>query len=403
MKGPMSGWTSVCSATFAFVALAGWSPGKGLSTEALYWTAAENSPFFAIRRSRLDGSNIEDVLSGVENQLGELAVDAQAGKLYWVENGVSVHRMVRSGLDGREQEVLLTTADVLLRIALDVPDDAIYFTASVIGGGAGIRRMSLGGGDVKEVIAAEAGDLAVDSAAGRIYWVQEGAIGTYGTDIWSAALDGSGPERVVHHPFEHHTTGIALDPAGRKIYWATVDYLKTHAQIVQRANLDGTEIETLTTANPGLDDWPVFIDLDLPNRTVYWVNGEDGVFFRASFDGGEAERLHEDPGPFGPFGLALVRSPEGPPPPEFRRGDANGDMKLDLSDAVALLNSLFLGAMPPGCQDAADTNDDGKLDLSDAISTLNFLFLGGPAPAGGACSSDTTEDNLYCCETRGCG
>jgi len=78
-------------------------------------------------------------------------------------------------------------------------------------------------------------------------------------------------------------------------------------------------------------------------------------------------------------------------------------MKLDLSDAVALLNSLFLGAMPPGCQDAADTNDDGKLDLSDAISTLNFLFLGGPAPAGGACSSDTTEDNLDCRETRGCG
>jgi hypothetical protein len=402
MKRPTPGWTSIGSTILALVALAGWIPRKALGAEALYWTAADSCPSFAIRRSRLDGSNIEEVLSGITNQLGELAVDNQAGKLYWVENGVSVHRMVRSGLDGREQEVLLTTEDVLLRIALDVPGGMIYFTASVIGGGAGIRRMSLGGGDVEEVIVAEAGDVAVDGAAGRIYWVQEGAIGTYGTDIWRAALDGSGPERVVHHPFEHHTTGIALDPAGGKIYWATIDYVKTHGQIVQRANLDGTEIETLTTANPGLDDWPVFIDLDLPNRTVYWVNGEDGVFFRASFDGGEAERLHEDPGQFGPFGLVLVRSPD-VPPPEFRRGDANGDLKLDLSDGVALLNSLFLGATPPSCQDAADTNDDGKLDLSDAISTLNFLFLGGPAPAGGACSSDTTQDNLDCRETRGCG
>jgi len=118
---------------------------------------------------------------------------------------------------------------------------------------------------------------------------------------------------IIHHPFEHHTTGIALDPLGRKIYWATVDYRESHAQIIQRANLDGSAVEDVTAANPGLDDWPVFIDLDLRQRMAYWVNGEDGVFYRVRLDGGEAERLHEDAGPYGPFDLAWVRPRKAPP------------------------------------------------------------------------------------------
>jgi len=66
--------------------------------------------------------------------------------------------------------------------------------------------------------------------------------------------------------------------------------------------------------------------------------------------------------------------------PLFTRGDANEDGRLDVSDAVAILNGLF-GARPIRCADAADSNDDGATDISDGIHLLQGLFLGGPSPA----------------------
>jgi hypothetical protein len=76
--------------------------------------------------------------------------------------------------------------------------------------------------------------------------------------------------------------------------------------------------------------------------------------------------------------------------------DFNQDGNLDISDAVALLDHLFLGGSPPPCGDNTiehpanvallDANGDGNADLSDAVHKLNFLFLGGPGPIqGDAC------------------
>src|SRR5262245_42889403 len=65
----------------------------------------------------------------------------------------------------------------------------------------------------------------------------------------------------------------------------------------------------------------------------------------------------------------------------FRRGDSNGDLQVDLSDAVFTLGFLFLGDPPRlPCEDAADADDDGILDLTDAVFGLSFSFLGGRAP-----------------------
>ena len=84
---------------------------------------------------------------------------------------------------------------------------------------------------------------------------------------------------------------------------------------------------------------------------------------------------------------------------KFVRGDASGDGVVDISDAVKILNFLFLGGPARCCEDALDANDDGAVDIGDPVFALNFLFLGGakiPAPyplAGG----DRTEDSLICC------
>ncbi len=85
----------------------------------------------------------------------------------------------------------------------------------------------------------------------------------------------------------------------------------------------------------------------------------------------------------------------------FYRGDADLNGDVDLSDAIYILNFLFLGGAAPGCEDGADASDDGDLGLTDAIYILNFLFLGGselppPSPFNTCPGPDPTEDGLGC-------
>lgn len=84
----------------------------------------------------------------------------------------------------------------------------------------------------------------------------------------------------------------------------------------------------------------------------------------------------------------------------FLRGDSNGDGSVDISDAVNILNVLFIGQGAIKCDDSADANDDGSVDISDGVYILNYLFAGGaeikdPYPEIGL---DTTLDNLDCKE-----
>jgi hypothetical protein len=82
----------------------------------------------------------------------------------------------------------------------------------------------------------------------------------------------------------------------------------------------------------------------------------------------------------------------------FLRGDAAGGGALDLTDAIVVLEALFLGGPPVGCDDAADSNDDGRVDLSDPVTLLGSLFLGAGAlpPPSAGCGLDPTPDGLGC-------
>lgn len=86
----------------------------------------------------------------------------------------------------------------------------------------------------------------------------------------------------------------------------------------------------------------------------------------------------------------------------FLRGDVTNDGAVTLSDAVATLFHLYLGA-PLLCADAADTNDDGTLNATDVIGILEALYRGGtpPAPPFPARGSDPTADALECPGRRG--
>ena len=92
------------------------------------------------------------------------------------------------------------------------------------------------------------------------------------------------------------------------------------------------------------------------------------------------------------------------PGTDFRRGDANADGSIDLSDAVAVLRILFVTDVSARCEDAVDANDDGTLNVADAITLLGFLFAGDSAPSAPfpACGRDPTEDDLGCARFPSC-
>ncbi len=82
----------------------------------------------------------------------------------------------------------------------------------------------------------------------------------------------------------------------------------------------------------------------------------------------------------------------------FRRGDANEDGKMDLSDAVFVVERLFVVQEPIVCSDSADATDDGLVDVTDVIKITAYLFLGfePPPPPFSECGLDPTEDGLSC-------
>lgn len=82
---------------------------------------------------------------------------------------------------------------------------------------------------------------------------------------------------------------------------------------------------------------------------------------------------------------------------KFFRGDANGEGRVDLSDAVSILDFLFKDGNRPKCFDAADVNDDGYLDIADPIKLLFTLFQGGTIPDPYLSEGqDITPDKFTC-------
>ncbi|MBI4585003.1 MAG: hypothetical protein HY717_13405 [Planctomycetes bacterium] len=64
----------------------------------------------------------------------------------------------------------------------------------------------------------------------------------------------------------------------------------------------------------------------------------------------------------------------------FKRGDANGDGAVDISDPIVIWNWVNQSGPAPECLDGADANDDSKVLGDDGDLIANFLFIGGPAP-----------------------
>jgi hypothetical protein len=94
---------------------------------------------------------------------------------------------------------------------------------------------------------------------------------------------------------------------------------------------------------------------------------------------------------------------------EFVRGDANVDTKVDVGDAVFVLNWLFRDGATPSCLDAADANDDNAHDVTDVLYLISYVFQivverdevvyepQPPPPPFPLCGLDTTGGTAESC------
>ena len=224
-----------------------------------------------IQRAHLDGSGIEDLVTGLGHPTG-IALDETAGKMYWTDK--AAHKIQRANLDGSGVEDLVTGLSIPRGIALDPEGGKVYWT-HLSRHITKIQRADLDGSGIEDVTV-ETGTpsgIALDPVGDKMYW-------TRFLGIQRANLDGSDVEVLVNGLTSPR--GIALDPAGGKMYWTDIG-----AHKIQRANLNGSGVEDLVTEL----DLPMGIALDPVGGKMYWTDIGTHKIQRANLDGSGVEDI----------------------------------------------------------------------------------------------------------------
>ncbi len=112
-----------------------------LADERVYWCRA------SVYRARLDGSNVERIVHMGSEETGGMALDLGRRKVYWP--GVGTGTIRRAGFDGTNVEEVVTGLLAPKGIALDLARGKIYWTE--FGEGA-IYRANLDGTRIERVV-----------------------------------------------------------------------------------------------------------------------------------------------------------------------------------------------------------------------------------------------------------
>src|SRR3954470_848313 len=133
--------------------------------------------------------------------------------------------------------------------------------------------------------------IAVDVAAGHIYWTNMGNPKANDGSLERADLDGRNRMAIVPEGGTFTPKQVQLEKKSGKLYWCDREGMR-----VMRANLDGSNVETLVDTSqgdprPGPDasKWCVGVAVDVDGGKVYWTkkgpdNAGEGRISRAGID-----------------------------------------------------------------------------------------------------------------------
>lgn len=228
-------------------------------------------------------------------------LDLRAGKVMSATPDGENHTVLVDGLKGQPDGV-----------AVDVDAGHIYWTnmGDYAADDGSIQRANLDGSKVTTIVPAggawTAKQLVIDKKNGKLYWSDR-----EGMRVMRANLDGSRIETLVEtgrgdearKDQRNWCVGIALDLAAGKIYWTQKGGDNASTGTIRRANLEiprgqtamnRKDIEVLFERLPE----PIDLDLDLAKRHIYWTdrgNPPSGNSVnRASLEGGGHTILARD-------------------------------------------------------------------------------------------------------------
>lgn len=259
----------------------------------IYWTEFNaDTDSGKIRRSNLNGSAVEDVLTDLIRPR-DIALDLHNRKMYWVDSPANVYR---ANLDGSDIEEIINGDDPDVpphgmrhkpfSIALNPIENKIYWGNNFPWE---IRRADYDGSNIEVVklweniddvfpIRVDAESLELDVKAGKMYFVD-----SLNDNLARANLDGTNYEELgisMNDPY-----GLVLDLQNRQMYWTQI-----FGQI-RTASLNGDNKETLLTEL----SIPSDIALHIRSGKIYWIesttqkqNGENvssRKIRRANLDG----------------------------------------------------------------------------------------------------------------------
>ncbi|KAM6162242.1 low-density lipoprotein receptor-related protein 6 isoform 5-T5 [Erethizon dorsatum] len=244
----------------------------------IYWTDDEVR---AIRRSFIDGSGSQFVVTAQIAHPDGIAVDWVARNLYWTDTGTDRIEVTR--LNGTMRKILISEdLEEPRAIVLDPMVGYMYWTDW--GEIPKIERAALDGSDRVVLVNTSLGwpnGLALDYDEGKIYW------GDAKTDkietISRAFMNGSALEHVVEFGLDY-PEGMAVDWLGKNLYWAD-----TGTNRIEVSKLDGQHRQVLVWKDL---DSPRALALDPAEGFMYWTEwGGKPKIDRAAMDGSERTTL----------------------------------------------------------------------------------------------------------------
>ena len=197
-----------------------------------------------IHSMNTDGSNWKTIITDCRHPDG-IAVDAQAGYIYWTNMGVpslNDGSLERADLDGKNRKVIVS--------------EGVTYTPK---------------------------QIHLDKRHGKLYWCDR-----EGMRVMRAHLDGSHVETLIEtgrgdldrRDLTKWCVGITIDPERQQIYWTQKGPDNAGLGRIFRANIEIPSGENAANRSDievvfdGLPE-PIDLELDLENRVLYWTDRGD--------------------------------------------------------------------------------------------------------------------------------
>lgn len=343
----------------------------------LYWLDQFGSPVRrTIRRANINGSNIETVIANVDDAY-DFALDAVGDRLYWYDYETGHRRFLRASANGGDIEILFELVDNPWEVAVDAESESIYWStfSTTTQGDFGKIWMSDMEGANRQVIRSTEDfsikDIAVDTTLQRLIWIETS---TDSMRLLSSNLDGQSVDYVWSQsevPYAHSLAivnqlfVISTAPAS-----CAIDARQPH-ELKDPSVTYGWESIELTFSEP--------IGEVGPGDFVITEIGGDGlapeIALAQAIDADTARitlASSVQPGAWTCFRHVAsgLQSCIG-----YLPGDVNGDGMSSTVDVLRLVDSLNGQIDPPLAEYQTDINRSGASDAADVLRLID-LFNG---------------------------